>query len=259
MPDLDLKDAAAKLLKVYDVPEEYKFLTQDEDCIRMLKQADKLVPLNDPVLITGESGTGKELVARRLHGRRGGRFIALNLASIPETMVQAELFGHVRGSYSGAVSNRMGLLVAAAKGTLFLDEIGEIPHSLQVMLLRLIETRKFRRMGENEDTEFTGRFVFATNRIDSEFRNDLYHRIATFRLHIKPLRERMEDAKLILKDTLTAPECENLLVLLDKNKKTCDKAYPKMLGGNVRELLRLAKQYKVLGPDGLDFRWEGTH
>ena len=257
MPSLATQlEAFKKQTVAYDTGE---FITQDPDCIRMLESADKLVPLNDPVLITGESGTGKELVARRLHGRRGGRFIALNLASIPETMVQAELFGHVRGSYSGAVSNRMGLLVAAAKGTLFLDEIGEIPHSLQVMLLRLIETRKFRRMGENEDTEFTGRFVFATNRIDSEFRNDLYHRIATFRLHIKPLRERMEDAKLILKDTLTAPECEDLLGLLDKNKKTCDKAYPKLLGGNVRELLRLAKQYKVLGPDGLDFRWEGTH
>tara|TARA_R100000458_G_C8221747_1_gene205892 strand:- start:61 stop:846 length:786 start_codon:yes stop_codon:yes gene_type:complete len=256
---LDYKAEAAKLLQAYETPKEYEFITQDDDCLCMLKQADKLAQRPESVLITGESGTGKELVARRLHGRRSGRFIALNLASIPDSMLQAELFGHVKGSYSGAYSNRMGLLMAASKGTVFLDEIGEISPNLQVLLLRLVETRKFRRMGENEDSEFTGRFVFATNRIDSDFRNDLYHRIATFRLHIKPLRQRMEDASLILKDTMTQVEYEDFLKLINDNRKSCSKSYPKLLGGNVRELLRLAKQYKVLGPDGLDFRWEGTH
>ena len=109
--------------------------------------ADKLAPLDDTVLITGESGTGKDLVARRLHGRRSGRFLSLNLSAIPESMIQSELFGHVKGAYTGAVSNRMGLLVAASRGTMFLDEIGDISPALQVLLLRVIETRKFRRIG----------------------------------------------------------------------------------------------------------------
>jgi len=196
-------------------------------------------------------------VAHRLHGNRTGRFVALNLSAIPDTMIQAELFGHVKGSYSGAVSSRMGLLVAASRGTLFLDEIGDITPAVQVMLLRLVETRKFRRLGENEDTEFTGRFIFATNCLDSSFRNDLYHRVATFRLKIKPLRKRMDDARLILKYILTDAEYEDFIKLLYAAAKDSHYASPVILAGNVRELLRLATQYKVLGPHSLDFHWEG--
>jgi transcriptional regulator with PAS, ATPase and Fis domain len=234
-----------------------KFITQDADCLRVLEAADKLSHRPESVLITGESGTGKELVAERLHGRRTGRFIALNLSAMPDALVQAELFGHVKGSYSGATSSRMGLLVAASRGTLFLDEIGDITPALQVMLLRLIETRKFRRIGENEDTAFTGRFIFATNCLGSDFRDDLYHRIATFRLKLKPLRERMKDARLILKNILTDAEYEDFIKLLYDAAKASDCVSPVILGGNVRELLRLATQYKVLGPHSLDFHWEG--
>ena len=125
------------------------------------------------------------------------------------------------------------------------------------MLLRLIETRKFRRIGENGDTEFTGRFIFATNCLDSSFRNDLYHRVATFRLKIKPLRKRMDDARLILKNILTDAEYEDFIKLLYAAAKASPWASPIILGGNVRELLRLATQYKVLGPHNLDFHWEG--
>ena len=242
MPSLQ---AQLKEFRKKHVCDTGEFITQDPDCIAMLKATDKLAPLDDTVLITGESGTGKEIVARRLHGRRTGRFIALNLSAMPDTMVQAELFGHVRGSYSGAITSRMGLLVAASKGTLFLDEIGDISHALQIMLLRLIETRLFRRIGENENTKFTGRFVFATNSLDDGFRDDLYHRISTFRLKIKPLREREADAKLILKRILTDKEIEDLLTIAWRSTT---------FKGNVRELRRLAKQYKVLGRDSLDFR-----
>ena len=234
-----------------------RFLTQDADSLRMLESADKLSSRPESVLITGESGTGKELVAHRLHGNRTGRFVALNLSAIPDTMIQAELFGHVKGSYSGAVSSRMGLLVAASRGTLFLDEIGDITPAVQVMLLRLVETHKFRRLGENEDTEFTGRFIFATNCLDSSFRNDLYHRVATFRLKLKPLRKRMDDARLILKNILTDAEYEDFIKLLYAAAKASHWASPTILAGNVRELLRLATQYKVLGPHSLDFHWEG--
>ena len=116
MPRLE---AQLRQFKKENVCDTGEFITQDLDCITMLKAADTLAYRPEPVLITGESGTGKELVARRLHGRRTGRFIALNLSAMPDTMVQAELFGHVKGSYSGAIASRMGLLVAASKGTLF--------------------------------------------------------------------------------------------------------------------------------------------
>ena len=255
MPSLE---AQLKALKQQNIAYNTgKFITQDADCLRVLEAADKLSHRPESVLITGESGTGKELVAERLHGRRTGRFIALNLSAMPDALVQAELFGHVKGSYSGATSSRMGLLVAASRGTLFLDEIGDITPAIQVMLLRLIETRKFRRIGENEDTDFTGRFIFATNRLSSDFRDDLYHRIATFRLKLKPLRERMEDARLILQNTLTNAEYEDFLALLHAGAKASQWASPPLLKGNVRELLRLATQYKVLGPHSLDFHWEG--
>jgi DNA-binding NtrC family response regulator len=255
MPSLE---AQLKVLKKQNIAYNTgKFITQDADCLRVLEAADKLSHRPESVLITGESGTGKELVAERLHGRRAGRFIALNLSAMPDALVQAELFGHVKGSYSGATSSRMGLLVAASKGTLFLDEIGDITPAIQVMLLRLIETRKFRRIGENEDTDFTGRFVFATNCLGSDFRDDLYHRIATFRLKLKPLRERMEDARLILKNILTNAEYEDFLALLHAGAKASQWVRPPLLRGNVRELLRLATQYKVLGPHSLDFHWEG--
>ena len=255
MPSLEVQLKALKQQAIaYNTG---NFITQDADCLRVLESADKLSHRPESVLITGESGTGKELVAERLHGRRTGRFIALNLSAMPDALVQAELFGHVKGSYSGATSSRMGLLVAASKGTLFLDEIGDITPALQVMLLRLIETRKFRRIGENEDTEFTGRFIFATNCLDSSFRDDLYHRVATFRLKIKPLRKRMDDARLILKNILTDAEYEDFIKLLYAAAKASPWASPIILGGNVRELLRLATQYKVLGPHNLDFHWEG--
>ena len=255
MPSLEVQLKALKQQSIaYNTG---NFITQDADCLRVLESADKLSGRSESVLITGESGTGKELVAERLHGRRTGRFVALNLSAMPDALIQAELFGHVKGSYSGAVSSRMGLLVAASKGTLFLDEIGDTTPALQVMLLRLIETRKFRRIGQNEDTAFTGRFVFATNCLDSSFLNDLYHRIATFRLKIKPLRERMDDARLILKDILTDEEYEDFIKLLHAGAKASQWSNPRLLEGNVRELLRLATQYKVLGPHSLDFHWEG--
>ena len=246
-----LREKAEKLLKAHTLPRDFGFVTQDADTLRLLALADKLAPLDDTVLITGESGTGKDLVARRLHGRRSGRFLSLNLSAIPESMIQSELFGHVKGAYTGAVSNRMGLLVAASRGTMFLDEIGDISPALQVLLLRVIETRKFRRIGENEDTEFKGRFIFASNKVNSGFREDLYHRIATYRLDLKPLRDRPDDIPLIV-DSLdlgfTPEEIKDLWQLI----RTAKKYQEELLSGNVRELIRLAKQYKVLGRDNLD-------
>jgi transcriptional regulator with PAS, ATPase and Fis domain len=152
-------------------------------------------------LVSGESGTGKELVARNLHclgPRSAGPFIAVNCLEMPDGLLQGELFGNVRGAYTGADRDREGLIEAAGGGTFFLDEIGELPVHLQAALLR-VQEREIRRLGEGRSRKVDVRFVFATNRElarlvgAGKFREDLYYRLSAVRLHIPPLRERKED------------------------------------------------------------------
>jgi len=159
-----------------------------------------------PVLITGETGTGKELVARALHfdGRRAeGNFIELNCATLPEHLIEAELFGHERGAFTDAKERKLGLIEAAHGGTLFLDEIGEMPSSAQVKLLRVLEDRAVRRLGAVRDRTIDVRLVAATNRSlpkmmnDGEFRSDLYYRLTTITLTLPPVRERQGDIPLL--------------------------------------------------------------
>lgn len=154
------------------------------------------------VLVTGESGTGKELVARALHdhsGRRRGPFVAVNTGAIPETLLESELFGHEKGAFTGAASRHRGIFEAADGGTVFLDEIGDMPAATQVKLLRVLETRKFRRVGGTEELTADVRIVSATHRDLSAlerggaFRQDLYYRLSAIRLHATPLRERSGD------------------------------------------------------------------
>jgi DNA-binding NtrC family response regulator len=153
------------------------------------------------VLITGESGTGKELVARALHARsnRRGPFLAINCAAMPETLLESELFGHVRGAFTDARSSRSGLFVEANGGTLFLDEIGEMPLSMQAKLLRALQERKVRPVGANQEVPFDARIITATNRdLDAEvaerrFREDLYYRINVVRVDVPSLRKRGND------------------------------------------------------------------
>jgi len=158
------------------------------------------------VLISGESGTGKELVARALHekGRRaGGPFVAVNCGALPETLLESELFGHARGSFTDAHASRAGLLVRATGGTLFLDEIGEAPPGLQAKLLRALEDRRVRPVGGDDERPFDARIVCATNRdLEAEiesgrFRADLYYRINVIRIDLPPLRARGDDVLLL--------------------------------------------------------------
>ncbi|GAB4247071.1 MAG: sigma-54 dependent transcriptional regulator [Deltaproteobacteria bacterium] len=178
----------------------------------VVRTAEKVKDYDATVLVTGESGTGKELVARLLHfgGRRKANpFVALNCGAIPETLLESELFGHRRGAFTEAKSDRAGLIEEAGGGTLFLDEIGEFPMPLQAKLLRFLEDGEIRRLGDTEVRKVDVRLVAATARdLESEvaggrFRDDLFYRLNVIRIHVPPLRERREDIPLLAKHFLS--------------------------------------------------------
>ncbi|HEX9573415.1 MAG TPA: sigma 54-interacting transcriptional regulator, partial [Myxococcales bacterium] len=174
----------------------------------IFRKIDKVAGANIDVLVTGESGTGKELIARELHRRsprKAGPFIAINCGAIPENLLESELFGHAKGAFTGAVAARPGKFQAASGGTLFLDEIGEMPHSLQVKLLRALQDRQVTRVGENRPEPVDIRIISATNKdLEEEmkagrFREDLFYRVNVVHLHLPPLRERGDDAVMLAK------------------------------------------------------------
>src|SRR5882762_8515990 len=178
---------------------------------RLFQLLETVAPTNSTILITGETGTGKEVVARAIHhnsSRRAHRFVALNCSAIPETLLEAELFGHVRGAFTGAVGNRQGRLEQAHKGTLFLDEVGTMSVALQMKLLRALQEREFERVGDNQTIKVDVRVIAATN---SElpamvragtFREDLYYRLNVIPIQLPPLRERREDIPLLVQHFL---------------------------------------------------------
>jgi DNA-binding NtrC family response regulator len=170
--------------------------------MKVLETVDRVASLPSHVLITGESGTGKDLVARALH-ERGSRakapFVPINCAAIPETLLESELFGHVKGAFTGAVDNKEGLLKTAGEGTIFLDELGDMPLPVQAKLLRAIESREIQPVGSTRRIQVQARIVVATNRDlaadvkAGRFREDLYYRLAVVEIHVPPLRDRRED------------------------------------------------------------------
>ncbi|MCH2212364.1 MAG: sigma-54 dependent transcriptional regulator [Fuerstiella sp.] len=170
--------------------------------LRVRKLIDKIAPTDSAVLILGETGTGKEMVARRIHEqseRAQAPFVAVNCGALPENLVESEFFGHRKGAFTGAENTRAGLFEVANGGTLFLDELGELDKSMQVKLLRFLESGEVRRVGENEAFNVDVRIVCATNKdiqdmvADGTFREDLIYRVNTFEIHLPPLRERRED------------------------------------------------------------------
>ncbi|MBL8817972.1 MAG: sigma-54-dependent Fis family transcriptional regulator [Planctomyces sp.] len=180
--------------------------------MRVHKLIEKIAPTDSAVLILGETGTGKEMVARRIHemsDRRNEPFVAVNCGALPENLVESEFFGHRKGAFTGADVARTGLFEVANGGTLFLDELGELDKSMQVKLLRFLESGEVRRVGENEPFHVDVRIVCATNRelesmvAEGSFREDLFFRVNTFEIHLPPLRERLDDIPQLARHLIT--------------------------------------------------------
>ncbi len=178
------------------------FIGRSRKMLDVFETIRKTADSGSTVMITGESGTGKELVAQAVHaesGRRRAAFISVNCGAVPEALMESELFGHVKGAFTGAVANTEGLFAAADGGTLFLDEITEIPQSVQVKLLRVIQEREIRRVGDTRDQKVDVRLIAASNReltkavSDGTLREDLFYRLNVIPIHLPPLRERRED------------------------------------------------------------------
>jgi two-component system response regulator PilR (NtrC family) len=207
------------------------------------------------VLVTGESGTGKELVARAIHynsDRRDGPFVPINCGAIPENLLESELFGHEKGSFTGAIRQKQGLFETAAGGTIFLDEIGELPAMMQVKLLRILQEDEFRRVGGTKDIKTDVRVLAATNRhledavAEGSFREDLYYRFNVIRVDLPPLRQRREDIPVMIDffwERFTGEK--GVQVSEDAMRRLIDYQWP----GNVRELENVIERATVLGKE----------
>ncbi len=220
---------------------------------------NRVAPSQSNVLITGESGTGKEMVARAIHEqgtRSAGPFISINCAAIPETLLESELFGHAKGAFTGAMFRKVGLLVEANGGTLFLDEIGDMTPALQAKLLRVIQERKVRPVGENQSVDIDVRFVAATHRdLRAEiragrFREDLFYRLSVIPIHLPPLRDRPQDIPLLVRHFLRkfTAAAGPMSCVRSFSVEALSKLATLRWQGNVRELENLVERIVVLCP-----------
>src|SRR3954464_7134792 len=255
-PD-DAVATARRLIERRHLQERTGIVGESAPIQEVLVKIEQMAPVSSTVLIQGESGSGKELVAKALHDlspRRGEAFITVNCAALPDTLLESELFGHEKGSFTGAAERRLGRFELADGGTIFLDEIGEIPLSTQVKLLRVLESRSFFRVGGTQPIKVNVRVIAATNRAlrDAvalgEFRDDLYYRLNVLNIYLPPLRERRGDIPLLVRRFIRefakthdrqfrgiAPEAMQRLV---------SAPWP----GNVRQLGNLIESMMVLAP-----------
>jgi two-component system response regulator AtoC len=226
--------------------ERYRFegiVGKSRPMTRLFQLLETVAPTNSTILITGETGTGKEVVSRAIHHnspRRAHRFVALNCSAIPEALLEAELFGHVRGAFTGAVGNRQGRLEQAHKGTLFLDEVGTMSAGLQMKLLRVLQEREFERVGDSHTIKVDVRVIAATNSdlgrlvAEGQFREDLFYRLNVIPVQLPALRERKEDVPLLVQHFLQkyALDRPPLSASQEAMRRLMAYAWP----GNVRQL-----------------------
>jgi DNA-binding NtrC family response regulator len=222
---------------------------------RLFQLLETVAGTNSTILIAGETGTGKEVVARSIHHnspRKTHRFVALNCSAIPETLLEAEIFGHVRGAFTGAIGNREGRLEQAHRGTLFLDEVGTMSAALQMKLLRVLQEREFERVGDSKTTKVDVRVIAATNSdlqrmvAAGQFREDLYYRLNVIPVHIPPLRERRDDIPLLVQHFLEkfrggGPAA--VTVSQEAMRRLMSYAWP----GNVRQLENATERAMAFG------------
>jgi DNA-binding NtrC family response regulator len=220
---------------------------------------EQVAPSNVPVLITGESGTGKELVARTLHDlspRKARPFVAVNCAAIPETLIESEVFGHEKGSFTGAIERRAGCFELAAGGTLLLDEIGEMPSGTQAKLLRVLEERKFRRLGARTEMDTDVRVLAAMNRdpqravAEGHLRADLFYRLNVFNIVMPPLREHLEDLPPMVETMVSEMNLKHGRKVSGVAPSMLDRLMAYNWPGNARELRNTIERAVILCPDG---------
>jgi DNA-binding NtrC family response regulator len=223
----------------------------------VLVKIEMMAPVSSTVLVQGESGTGKELVAKGIHDlspRRGKAFIAVNCAALPETLLESELFGHEKGAFTGAAERRLGRFELADGGTIFLDEIGEIPLSVQVKLLRVLESRSFFRVGGTQPIKVDVRVVAATNRelkervALGEFRDDLYYRLNVLNIYLSPLRERRDDIPLLVRRFIRELAQQHDRTFRGITPEAMQRLVSASWPGNVRQLRNLVESMVVLAP-----------
>jgi formate hydrogenlyase transcriptional activator len=225
----------------------------------VLQLVDMVAATDSTVLLLGETGTGKELIARAIHDRshREGRpFVKLNCAAIPSGLLESELFGHERGAFTGAITQKTGRLEAADQGSLFLDEIGDIPLELQPKLLRVLQEQEFERLGSTRTRKVNVRVIAATHRnlqqmiLDKQFRSDLYYRLNVFPISIPPLRERAEDIPLLVRHFVRhfAKKMNKTIDAISDETMQALTRYP--WPGNVRELQNIIERSVVIYEKG---------
>jgi len=227
---------------------------------QVFSEIQQVAPTSASVLITGESGTGKELVARSLHRlspRAGGPFVPVNCAALTETLIESELFGHEKGSFTGALERHVGCFEQANNGTVFLDEIGDMPINTQAKLLRVLEDRKVRRLGGKTDIPVEVRVIAATNKVPDEaikdklLREDLFYRLNVFHIGLPPLRDRKEDIPAIAEAILLSLNKKHGCRITGLHGATLERFRTYNWPGNVRELRNVLERAAIIAGEGL--------
>jgi DNA-binding NtrC family response regulator len=262
-----LREEVKRLRKAVDETQRFdEILGTSAAILKMCELVTRVADTETTVLVTGESGTGKELVAKALHaksGRKEGPFVAINCAAMPEPLLESELFGHTKGAFTDARTDRPGLFIKASKGTIFLDEIGEMPAGMQAKLLRALQERTVRPVGGDQEQPFDARIIAATNRdLETEveerrFREDLFYRINVVRIHVPPLRARGSDVLLLAQNFLERYAAQSRRMVVGMTSAAADKLVSYPWPGNVRELQNCVEravalaQFDQIGVDDL--------